>query len=49
MNPGVVIGIEGEMWWSRETDRNEIVVVFFPQRWASVCVKVRCCCVLKRT
>jgi hypothetical protein len=29
MNPGVVIGVEGEMWWSRETDTNEIIVVFF--------------------
>ena len=29
MNPGAVIGVEGEMWWSRETDTNEIIVVFF--------------------
>jgi hypothetical protein len=29
MNPGAVIGIEGEVWWSRETDTNEIIVVFF--------------------
>jgi hypothetical protein len=27
MNPGLVIGTEGEMWWSRETDGN--VIIFF--------------------
>jgi hypothetical protein len=48
MNPGVVIGIEGGMWWSRETDRNEIIVVFFERRAcvrACVCV---CVCVCAR-
>jgi hypothetical protein len=29
MNPDVVIGVEGEMWWRIETDTNEIIVVFF--------------------
>ena len=42
MNPGVVIGVEGEMWWSRETDTNEIIVVFFfltdsDHSWATDC------------
>jgi len=41
MNPGVVIGVEGEMWWSRETDTNEIIVVFFltdnDHSWAPHC------------
>jgi hypothetical protein len=41
INPGVVIGVEGEMWWSRETDTNEIIVVFFltdsDRSWATDC------------